>query len=125
MSVQLKYDVDMKTVGKRFRYVRRSKGYTQLKLAEAIGTNSKYLSKIENGKASPSFPFIMRFAEVTGCDLNYLLRGVHIGDETCQEMIQKEPLIYEIYENDMSKERLQLYNELVKAIFGVLVNNKV
>lgn len=37
-------------VGKLIRKLREERGITQRKLAEAIGSNYTYLSKIENGR---------------------------------------------------------------------------
>ncbi len=73
--MHLKYKIDKKAIGKRLKAERIRIDQSQEKLSEAIGITPKYLSKIENGASTPSLALILKFAEVTGSDLNYVLRG--------------------------------------------------
>lgn len=47
-------DLDLKTFGKRISSRRKAMRIKQRELAEYVGISNKYLSNIENGKASPS-----------------------------------------------------------------------
>ena len=40
-----------------------------------IGCDSKYLSRLENGKASPSLPLIKKFCDITGASMDFLIYG--------------------------------------------------
>ena len=48
--------------GNRVRVLRRSRDITQAQLAEAIGRSTEFVSRIERGLASPSFPTIAAIA---------------------------------------------------------------
>ena len=49
-----------KKFGKRLQELRKSRNMTQLRLADIIGTESKYISRIESGASSPSFFMIQK-----------------------------------------------------------------
>jgi len=61
--------------GKRLRELRLAKGFTLRQLAEAVGVDFTYLSKIENGKEGylPSAETIRSIAEALGADSLELL----------------------------------------------------
>lgn len=80
--MQLKIEIDKKTIGRRLKTARESFGLTQEKLSEEMGCTSKYISKVENGASAPSLPFVIKFSEITGSDLNYLLRGMYPKGES-------------------------------------------
>lgn len=46
-----------KKFGKHLQVLRKKRNYTQWKLAEIIGVDSKYLSRLESGYSSPSFEY--------------------------------------------------------------------
>lgn len=62
--------------GERLRQLRREKGLTLRGLAEAVGVDFTYLSKIENGKAgyTPGADTIRALAEALEADALELLR---------------------------------------------------
>jgi transcriptional regulator with XRE-family HTH domain len=49
--------------GNRVRMLRRSRDVTQAQLAEAIERSTEFVSRIERGIASPSFPTVAAIAE--------------------------------------------------------------
>ena len=75
-------------IGERIRQVRIHKGLTQTELIKGICSNT-YISKIESGKAKPSYSFIMKVAKVMEVDPEFLLNI---------NMKNVEPDIYRIYE---------------------------
>ena len=52
-----------KKFGKHLQVLRKKRNYTQWKLAEIIGVDSKYLSRLESGYSSPSFDMLQKLAE--------------------------------------------------------------
>jgi transcriptional regulator with XRE-family HTH domain len=60
--------------GDRLRELRHGKGLNQRELADEVGIDFTYLSKIETGKMSPpSQDTIRKLADVLGADLDELL----------------------------------------------------
>ena len=55
-------NIDYTSIGKRIAHRRKSKGFTQAKLAEAVGISSTYMSSIERAVSIPSTEVIMRLA---------------------------------------------------------------
>ncbi len=58
-----------KQLGKRIQLIRKSKCFTQEKLAELIGIEPPSLSYIETGKFSPSVETLQKLAEVLEVDV--------------------------------------------------------
>lgn len=50
-------------VGSRIKSLRRMRNYSQERLAEIVGINSKYLSSIERGEENPTFDLFIRLAD--------------------------------------------------------------
>lgn len=65
------------TFGEKIRSLRRERKLSQRDLAERVGLNFTYLSKIENGKLDfagyPSEETILKLAEALGADQDELL----------------------------------------------------
>lgn len=62
-------------VGNLIRKLREERGITQRRLAEAIGSNYTYLSKIENGRLdhTPNSKTLVAIADALGIDRDWLL----------------------------------------------------
>ena len=73
--MQIDCQLDSSAVGSRLHEIRTDKGYSQDKLAADIGCDPKYLSRLENGKASPSLPLIKKFCDITGASMDFLIYG--------------------------------------------------
>ena len=58
-----------KKFGKHLQVLRKKRNYTQWKLAEIIGVDSKYLSRLESGYSSPSFDMLQKLAEALKVDM--------------------------------------------------------
>ena len=125
IPIQLQYKIDKIKIGRRLRKVRICAQLTQEKLAEAIGVTSKYLSKMENGAASPSLQFIIKFAEVTGCDLNYLLMGIDPKGEGTESMLSESFAAYGDPYARLSKRGIKIYGELTGKLLEILEKNNI
>jgi transcriptional regulator with XRE-family HTH domain len=49
-------------LGLRIKALRNMRGYSQERLAEIMGVNSKYLSSVERGKENPTLDFFLKLA---------------------------------------------------------------
>lgn len=122
----LHYELDKAELGKRLRKVRKRKNMTQEKMAEALGVSSRYLSKIENGKNSPSLSFVMKFSDITGASLDYLMKdGPKPGGY--EDMA---PLLSSVYEDlpdggRLSPKEKTICYEMTKSLIETLRKNDV
>ena len=69
-----RYDIDYAGIGKRIKALRRSKDYTQEKLAEISGVEVHSLSRIERGRSISLESFIRLCIGLEG-SANHLLFG--------------------------------------------------
>jgi DNA-binding XRE family transcriptional regulator len=53
-------------VGILLQEIRHKKGLTQIELAEKIGTNKSYISRIENGRTEPKISTFYRIVSALG-----------------------------------------------------------
>lgn len=67
-------------LGTRLKLARQTRGLTLKALAETVGCSESLLSKVENGKASPSLPMLHRLAEVLETNIGRLFEEVD-GEE--------------------------------------------
>ena len=62
-----------KTIKARIRLLREFKGLKQQTVAERIGTTQQAYSLLERDKSNPRFETLVRFCEVIGVDITFLL----------------------------------------------------
>lgn len=55
-----------KELGARLRSVRKAQGITQVQLAALVGTGTRFISELENGKASAEIGKIMAVVQALG-----------------------------------------------------------
>jgi len=122
--MQLKIEIDKKSIGSRLKTARELHGLTQEKLSEEMGCTSKYISKVENGASAPSLPFVIKFSEITGSDLNYLLRGMYPKGESTAMLVREPAPLYELSAG-LSKKSRKICSEVMTKIIEVLEENKV
>jgi len=67
--------VSAKTLGKRLRSVRESKGYSQEKVAELIGMSAFHLGRIENGKKNVYLHKLALWCDVLDVPIEEILTG--------------------------------------------------
>jgi transcriptional regulator with XRE-family HTH domain len=63
-------------LGKRIRFLREAKGWSQLTLALESDVNRNYLSDLERGKRNPSIEILQQIAEALAIDLATLFKGI-------------------------------------------------
>lgn len=66
-------------LGDRLRQLRQAKNLTQPELAEAMGIEQSYLSKLENGKSLPSADMLARILDVFGLEVGDLVDDLDQG----------------------------------------------
>ena len=57
-------------IGKNLQAIRKSNGYTQEKLAEAIDVSVRYISDIEQNNSKPSYDVLIRICNLFDIGLN-------------------------------------------------------
>ena len=97
-------------LGARVKELRKKAGLSQDQLAEKVGVESKYLSRIEVGKRSPSFDTLEHIADALEVEMMVLFDFQHLrqGATTPRGL---ESLI-----QGASPEELRLINKIVTAI---------
>lgn len=63
----------MKMIG--LRNVRKSKGYSQLKVAMDLNISREALSYYENGQRCPNLEMLVSLSEYFGVSIDYLITG--------------------------------------------------
>jgi transcriptional regulator with XRE-family HTH domain len=113
-------------IGHAIHTIRRQKGLTQETLAVAIGTDSGYLSRIENGNRQPSLDLLIRLAEALQTPLSSIF-AVAEGHNVVAEIpvgldvdelaeTQKEILLLRRYFRAMSTERRLIALDILKVM---------
>ena len=67
-------------LGKRIKELRKTKGYTQEKLSEAIGVDSKHLSRVECGINFPSLDLLSKISKVLDVEPSMLFQTAYLKD---------------------------------------------
>ena len=79
-------------LGTRLKLARQTRGLTLKALADAAACSESLLSKIENGKASPSLPMLHRLVEVLQTNIGWMFEEVD-GEEGVIFRAGARPLI--------------------------------
>ena len=123
IPIYLQYELDKRSIGRRLRMERRIAGHTQESLAEVIGVTAKYISRVETGAAAPSLSFVIKFAEVTGCDLNYLLMGSRSVEARGSTVLSEGTNIYGGRASRLSKRDRRIYDKMMNELIEALEEN--
>jgi len=83
---------DEMRLGTRLRLARQVRGLTLKAVAKAANCSESAISKIENGKASPSLPMLHRLVEALGTNIGWMFEDVD-GDEGIVFRAGSRPLI--------------------------------
>lgn len=59
-------------VGKRLKALRESIGFSQVKMAQALGSTQSSINRYENGQSSPSVELFRRYADYFDVSLDYI-----------------------------------------------------
>ncbi len=62
--------------GKRVRYVRDAKGWSQMHLADLLGVTPTYIGRIESGERSPSLPTMAKLAKALSTTVANLCQDI-------------------------------------------------
>lgn len=84
----------METFGQKIKRLRKAKRITQLELAERIGVDFTYVSKVENDRTmrSPAESTIRKIAEVLGIDSEDLILLANKVPQNLQDTIVQDTL---------------------------------
>lgn len=101
-------------MGERIKKIRKSKGWSQIKLAEKIGITSGGLSGLEANKRDTSKTTLIKLSEVLEVSADYLLTG----KEGTNEISAEERKILEVLREDkaMTNAMMEFANVKKKAI---------
>lgn len=70
-----------KQIGAKLKYLRKSRGLTQIELSQYIGIAQQTLGGYENSKSQPDIEILKKFAEFFNVSTDYLLQ-IDVQDET-------------------------------------------
>ncbi len=97
-------------LGARIKELRKRVGLSQDQLAEKIGIESKYLSRIEVGKRQPSLDTLGHIADSLQVEMKELFDFSHLDNEATSPKGIESALA------GASKEELRLVFKLIKAV---------
>lgn len=97
-------------LGARIKELRKRAGLSQDQLAEQVGIESKYLSRLEVGKRSPSLDTLGRIADALRVEMKTLFDFSHHDAEATTPKGISAALA------GASREDLKLIHKLVKAV---------
>ncbi len=95
-------------IGKRIKTIRKSKGFTQEKLAELIGIEPQSLSYMETGKFAPSPDTLEKLAKV----LNISPYEIYYFSDISEKEMEKT--LVSAFKND--KKILKMFYRIYKSI---------
>lgn len=102
--------IDYKLIGQRIKAKRNELKITQDTLADSINMTTYYISKIENGKVTPTLDTLAHIAFHLNMDLSYLITG--------SSTLEKSYYINELNNicKKANKKQLDLIIKLAKAV---------
>ena len=99
-------------LGKRFKELRKNKGFTQDKFSEMPGIDAKHLSRIECGKTQPSLNLIKHAASIFNIEISKFFEIEHLY---CKDELISQ--INEILKNT-KEDKVSLIYKIIKSIEG-------
>lgn len=103
-------NIDYKTIGLRIKNKRKELNLTQDQVSNQAHITPFYLSKIENGKVTPTLEILSILANILQTDFEYLLTGTSKLDDKYVDQ-----RLSDISKN-ASKEQLELIIKIANAI---------
>lgn len=103
-------ELDFKKIGSRIQKCRTEKKLTQAKLAEAIDTNQKHLSRIEGGYHRCSLDTIVALARALDVSVDYLVADFHDSTNTSTLQVILDDI------RGMNPKQLEMLQENIKTI---------
>lgn len=111
-------DLDQIKIGRFITDIRKEHKLTQKQLAEKLNISDKTISKWETGKGLPEVSLMMPLCEILGINVNELLSGERLSDETYREKAE-ENVMNLVREKEESKKKIIV--SVIVAILGVSV----
>lgn len=113
----------MNNVGEKLRQLRQERNLTQPELADALGIEQSYLSKLETGKSLPSGEVLNRILEVFGLSLEGFIADF---DEGTRRQLRHIPLVADHFTRQKhllidNRKRWLLLSTLLLALGSTLV----
>lgn len=99
-----------KLLGARIKELRKRYNLTQDDLAEKVGIESKYLSRIEVGGCYPSLEVLERIADALPAEMMELFNFQHLSRNAAT------PKGVESLLQEASPDQLRLLNRIIKAV---------
>ena len=104
--------VDFKLIGSRINQQRENRQLTQEVVAEQADITTVYLSKIENGKVTPTLTTLDAICSILNCDLGSLL--VNSSVESNQYQAEKVIKLFNACKPEVKQIALNLLTDLSK-----------
>ena len=108
--------IDYVSIGNRIKEIRKSKGWTQAKLAEQSGIEPSNISHIERAATKLSLPTMVNIANALGVTLDEIAYGSLVNCSHISVKIIDDILC------DCSPEELKSIAEVIKTTKSVLRN---
>lgn len=100
-------------IGKNIKLIRQQQKITQEQLAEIIGTDQKYISKIESGKARPRITVYLKIANTFHVSIDQFL--IDVID--IQADLYETSVVHQFFSNQAEQ---KLTQRLLETIFQYL-----
>lgn len=81
--------MDLSKIGNFIAKSRKEKGLTQKELADKLNLSEKTISKLERGRGFPDINLILPLCKVLEIDVNELLTGEKLDNETYRKKLMK------------------------------------
>jgi len=109
--------------GQRLKQLRQSKGWSQPELAQAIGIEQSYLSKLENDKSAPSPDMLNRILEAFDIDIETLLQGMDEAEirKHLRSIPQVNGHLQAQKENARRKSKRWVIASALLCVFGITI----
>jgi XRE family transcriptional regulator, master regulator for biofilm formation len=106
----------LSNVGKRIKEIRQERGLSVRALARKLETDHSYLSKVENGKVTPSLETLVKIADALQCNVSDFFEDENKIE--ADEELKKEGVEWIILGKELEKEGITLeqVKEWIRAI---------
>ena len=99
-------------MGNRIKEVRKRRGLTQLGLADKLGVDYKYVSRLETGYSTPSFSMLEKLSDALNTELSeFFIREDNYVRENIISRINKKL-------SDTNLEYLNVIDKLVELVLN-------
>lgn len=79
--------VDLKSIGERLRFIRKSKDITQKQMVALLGCGITAYNRYENGHMKMDIATLIKIHDVLDCSMDFLLFGKDIHTDRMQKLL--------------------------------------